>query len=470
MATPQATDTGTLDRATIEKLKASFRGALILPDGPGYDEARKVWNAMIDRRPAIIARCAGVADVLSAVRFAREHDLLVAVRGGGHNVAGTAVCDGGLVIDLSPMKGVRVDPARRTAQAQPGVLWGELDQETQAFGLATPGGIVTHTGIAGLTLGGGIGWLQRKYGLTSDNLLSVDVVTADGEFLRASKEEHPDLFWGVRGGGGNFGIVTSFEFSLHPVGPVVLAGVLAHPAEQAVEVLRYYRDFVAEAPDSLTTIVNLRKAPPAPWLPQHVHGRPVVMVAACYAGPIEEGERVLRPLRTFGQPLVDIIRPIPYSTHQGFFDASVPHGWHYYWKSHYLPALGDDAIETLAAHAWRMRSPRSYTIMFHLGGAIGRLSEDESAFSGRAAQHALNINGVWADPQGPDDTQWVREEFAATAPFSTGGVYMNFLGSEGQERVKAAYGAEKYERLVALKNKYDPTNFFRLNQNIRPTA
>lgn len=470
MATRQATDTGTLDRATVEKLRADFRGALIGPDDPGYDEARKVWNAMIDRRPALIARCAGVADVLSAVRFAREHDLLVAVRGGGHNVAGTAVCDGGMVIDLSAMKGVRVDPERRTAQAQPGVLWGELDRETQAFGLATPGGIVTHTGIAGLTLGGGIGWLQRKYGLTSDNLLSVDVVTADGKFLKASEEEHPDLFWGVRGGGGNFGIVTSFEFRLHPVGPLVLAGVLVHPAEHATEVLRAYRDFVAEAPDSLTTIVNLRKAPPAPWLPQHIHGRPVVMVAVCYAGPIEEGERVLRPLRAFDQPLVDIIRTISYSTHQGFFDASVPHGWHYYWKSHYLPALGDDAIETLAAYAWRMQSPRSYTIMFHLGGAIGRLSEDESAFSGRVALHALNINGVWADSQGPDDTQWVREAFAATAPFSTGGVYMNFLGSEGQERVKAAYGAEKYERLVALKNKYDPTNFFRLNQNITPTA
>jgi FAD/FMN-containing dehydrogenase len=376
-----------------------------------------------------------------------------------------------MVIDLSPMKGMRVDPRRRIAQAQPGMLWGEFDRETQTFGLACPGGIVTHTGIAGLTLGGGFGWLQRKYGLTCDNLLSADVVTADGQFLRVSHEEHADLFWGIRGGGGNFGIVTSFEYQLHPVGPQVLAGALVHPAERAVEVLRFYRDYISEAPDELSVFVALRKAPPAPWLPEHIHGLPVVILAVCYAGPsMEEGERVLRPLRAFGQPWVDFIRPIAYSAHQGFFDAGVPHGLRYYWKSHYMPSLSDAAIETLVAHAWAMKSPNSYSLLFQLGGAISKVKEEESAFSGRAARHAITLDGVWPDPEGADDTAWVRDYFASLRPFSTGGVYVNFLGDEGQDRVKASYGADKYDRLVALKNKYDPTNFFRLNQNIKPTG
>ena len=471
MTTQHSANTRLLDKAIVGELWEAFGGELISPDHTAYDEARKVWNGMIDRRPALIARCTGVADVRSAVRFAREHDLLVAVRGGGHNIAGTAVCDGGMVIDLSPMKGTRVDPRRCTAQAQPGVLWGELDRETQGFGLACPGGIVTHTGIAGLTLGGGIGWLQRKYGLTCDNLLSADVVTADGQFLTVSDEEHADLFWGIRGGGGNFGIVTSFEYKLHPVGPQVLAGVLVHPAERALEVLRFYRDFISEVPDELSVFVAQRKAPPAPWLPEHIHGRPVVILAICYAGPsMEEGERVLRPLRAFGQPWVDLIRPIAYTTHQGFFDATVPHGLRYYWKSHYMPSLSDDAIETLVAHAWGMRSPNSYSLLFQLGGAIRKVKEDDSAFSGRAAQHAITLDGVWSDPEGPDDTAWVRDFFASLQPFSTGGVYVNFLGNEGQDRVKASYGADKYDRLVALKNKYDPTNLFRVNQNIEPTV
>lgn len=472
MTTQHSANTRLLDKATVGALREPFGGELISPDHPGYDEARKVWNGMIDRRPALIARCTGVADVRSAVRFAREHDLLVAVRGGGHNVAGTAVCDGGVVIDLSPMKGMRVDPRRCTAQAQPGLLWGEFDRDTQTFGLACPGGIVTHTGIAGLTLGGGFGWLQRKYGLTCDNLLSADVVTADGQFLTVSDEEHADLFWGIRGGGGNFGIVTSFEYQLHPVGPQVLAGVLVHPAERALEVLRFYRDYISEVPDELSVFVALRKAPPAPWLPEHIHGRPVVILAICYAGPsMEEGERVLRPLRAFGQPWVDLIRPIAYTTHQGFLDASVPHGLRYYWKSHYMPSLSDAAIETLVAHAWGMKSPNSYSLLFQLGGAISKVKEDDSAFSGRAARHAITLDGVWSDPEGPDDdTAWVRDFFASLQPFSTGGVYVNFLGDEGQDRVKASYGADKYDRLVALKNKYDPTNFFRLNQNIEPTV
>ena len=310
------------DDAALADLTPHFRGALIRPGETQYDAARAIWNGAIDRRPRLIARCTGSADVRAAVRFAREHDLLVSVRGGGHNVAGTAVCDGGLVIDLSPMKGLWVDPTGRTARAQPGLLWGEFDRETQAFGLAAPGGIISHTGIAGLTLGGGLGWLMRRHGLAADNVLSADVVTADGDRLRASAEEHPDLFWGLRGGGGNFGVVTSFEYRLHPVGPIVLAGVMLYPVAKVRDVLGFYRDFIETAPDELTTIVVLRMAPPAPFLPASVHGQPVVVIGACYAGSVEEGERVVTPLRHFGEPLVDLIRPTPYVSHQAFFDAT----------------------------------------------------------------------------------------------------------------------------------------------------
>ncbi|HEY7027045.1 MAG TPA: FAD-binding oxidoreductase, partial [Gemmatimonadales bacterium] len=317
-------DAPALDAAALADLARHFRGELIGPGDPRYDTARAIWNGAIDRHPGLIARCTGAADVRAAVRFARERDLLVAVRGGGHNVAGSAVCDAGLVIDLSPMKGLRVDPAKRTAQAQPGLLWGEFDRETQSFGLAATGGIITHTGIAGLTLGGGLGWLMRRCGLAADNVLSADVVTADGNFLRASAEENADLFWGLRGGGGNFGVVTSFEYRLHPVGPTVLAGVMLHPAAKAGEVLRFYRDFIETAPDELTTIVVLRMAPPAAFLPPSVHGQPVVVIGACYAGAVEEGERVLAPLRQFGQPLVDVIRPTPYVSHQALFDPTAP--------------------------------------------------------------------------------------------------------------------------------------------------
>ncbi|HEX2087714.1 MAG TPA: FAD-binding oxidoreductase, partial [Solirubrobacteraceae bacterium] len=316
----------------LDRLREGFSGALLRPHDAGYDEARRIWNGAIDRRPACIARCTGPADVVAAVRFAREHDLLVAVRSGGHGVGGHAICDGGLVIDLSAMKGIRVDPVARTARAEAGVLWGELDRETQLFGLATVGGIVTHTGIAGLTLGGGIGWLMRKYGATVDNLLSVDLVTADGELVTASERENPDLFWAVRGGGGNFGVVTSFEYRLHPVGPVVLAGPIFHPLESAPEVLRAYRDVISRAPDELTTIFNVRLAPPLPFLPPEVHGRPIVMIGACYAGRAQDGVEVVRPLKELGTPIVDLLEPKPYVALQSMFDPSVPHGWHYYWK------------------------------------------------------------------------------------------------------------------------------------------
>ena len=453
-----------------ERLRAGLRGPVILPADPGYDAARAIWNGAIDRRPACIARCTGVADVVAAVRFARERDLLVAVRSGGHGVGGHAVCDGGLVIDLSPMKGIRVDPKARTARAEAGVLWGEFDRETQLHGLATVGGIVTHTGIAGLTLGGGIGWLMRKHGATVDNLVAVDLVTADGDVLTASEDENPDLFWGVRGGGGNFGIVTSFEYRLHPLGPIVLAGPIFHPLENAREVLRFYREFIAAAPDELTTIFNLRLAPPLPFLPEDVHGKPIVMVGACYAGGAEDGIEVVRPLKEFGTPIVDLLEPKPYTALQSMFDPAVPHGWHYYWKSIELPPLTDTAIDTLVEHASALTSPKSYCIVFQLGGALARVGKEETAYSQRDTAHNVNINAVWTedDPEGERHVAWAREFFSALQPEDGRHLYLNFLGDEGPDRVRQACGERQYERLAELKRAYDPTNFFRLNQNIEP--
>ena len=467
-----ATQTTTLATATtdLERLRDSIRGPVLGPDDDGYDAARAIWNGAIDRRPACIARCTGVADVAAAVRIARERDLVVAVRSGGHGVGGHALCDGGLVIDLSPMKGIRVDPAARTARAEAGVLWGELDRETQLHGLATVGGIVTHTGVAGLTLGGGIGWLMRKHGATVDNLLSADLVTAEGELLRASADENPELFWGLRGGGGNFGVVTSFEYRLHPVGPIVLAGPIFHPLEDAREVLAFYRDFIATAPEELTTIFNLRMAPPLPFLPEDVHGKPIVMVGACYAGAPEDGAEVVRPLKAFGTPIVDRLEPKPYTALQSMFDPAVPHGWHYAWKSVELPPLTDGAIDTLVAHASVQTSPKSYCIVFQLGGAVARAGAGETAFSQRDAAHNVNINAVWTedDREGEMHIAWAREFFSALRPHAGERVYVNFLGDEGPERVRQAYGHRQYERLVELKRAYDPANVFRLNQNIEP--
>ena len=466
-----ATETTTLAATTdLERLRDSIHGPVIAPDDEGYDAARAIWNGAIDRRPACIARCTGVADVVAAVRFARERDLVVAVRSGGHGVGGHALCDDGLVIDLSPMKGIRVDPAARIARAEAGVLWGELDRETQLHALATVGGIVTHTGIAGLTLGGGIGWLMRKHGATVDNLLSVDLVTAEGGLVTASADEHPDLFWGIRGGGGNFGVVTSLEYRLHPVGPIVLAGPIFHPLEDAREVLAFYREFIAAAPDELTTIFELSVAPPAPFLPEDVHGKPIVMVGACYAGAPEDGIEVVRPLKEFGNPLVDLLEPKLYTALQSMFDPSVPHGWHRYWKSVELPALTDDVIDTLVEHASAQTSPKSYCIVFQLGGALARAREDETAFSQRDATYNVNINAVWTedDPEGERHVAWARDFFSAMQPHAGGRVYVNFLGDEGAKRVRQAYGDRQYERLVELKRAYDPTNFFRLNQNIEP--
>jgi FAD/FMN-containing dehydrogenase len=446
-----------------------FRGRLISADHADYDIARALWNGAIDRRPRLIARCIGVADVIAAVRFARDHDLEIAIRGGGHNVAGTAVCDDGIVIDLSAMRGVRVDPADRRAWVQGGALWGDVDRETQVHGLATTGGIVSHTGVAGLTLGGGVGWLMRTYGLTVDNLLAVDIVTADGERLRASEDEHPDLFWALRGGGGNFGVVTSFEFRLHSVGPIVLAGPILWDATDAREVLRFYRDFVRDAPDALGTVVRFGTAPPLPDMPEDLHWRPVVMVGTCYAGRIEDGERALRPLRACGTPLLDQVAPTPYVEFQSALDSTVVHGWNYYWKSTHLPELRDDLVDVIVEHAFSRSSPRSYVAMFHLKGAVSRVAQGVTAFGNRQASHAITLDSVWRQGEdfGDRDTAWTRRFFAALGRFRAG-VYVNFLGGdEDPDRVREAYGDSVYERLVEVKTAYDPDNVFHYNQNIR---
>jgi FAD/FMN-containing dehydrogenase len=465
-----ATAVAPMEPWDLTGLQDGFRGELLRPNGGGYEEARRVWNASISRFPGLIARCAGVADVIAAVRFARENELLLAVRGGGHSFPGQSVCDGGLVIDLSPMKGIRVDPEARTVRAQAGVLLGELDRETQAFGLAVPSGIVTHTGLSGLTLGGGIGWLMRKYGLTIDQLLSVDLLTANGELVKASAEENPDLFWGVRGGGGNFGIVTEFEFRLNPVGPTVLAGPIFWPMEDSPEVLRFYREWIAEAPDELMTIVVHRKAPPLPFVPPELHGKLVVAVVCCYAGPLEEGEKLVKPLKAFGSPVLDLCVPKPFLTHQAMFDPSFPHGWWYYMRSCDVAELADEVIDITVEHSLRISSPLTAFPIWQRGGAAGRVGEEETAFGGRDAGHTFNITAVTESAEGfAEEREWVRNFWSALEPYHTG-AYVNFLMEEGEERVREAYGARKYDRLKALKRRWDPDNLFRMNQNIRPTA
>jgi hypothetical protein len=461
-----------LDETTIEKFKASLGGELIQPNDEGYDDARKVWNAMIDKRPALIARCSGTADVITAVNFAREQGLLLSVRGGGHNIAGTALCDDGLTIDLSGMKGLHVDLKTRTVRAQPGCRLGDLDRETQVFGLVVPAGIVTDTGIAGLTLGGGFGWLTRRYGYTCDNLLSADVVTADGSFLTASKKENSDLFWGLRGGGGNFGIVTSFEYQAYPLGPQVTAGIVIHPMEKASEVVGFFREFSADAPEELCCLLTLRLAPAAPFLPKEVHGKPIVGIAVCHSGSPEDGERAIRPLKEFGDPLGDIIAPKPFVVHQTLFDVAMAPGRHYYWKSEYLPEFSEAAGGVLMDHAAKITSPHSSILLFQLGGALARFGETDTPAGNRNAAYVLNVAASWEDSEQTDEqVTWARGCWSAMQQFSTGGVNVNFLtGEEGNQRVRAAYGAANYDRLVGLKNKYDPQNMFRLNQNIPPSV
>jgi hypothetical protein len=457
-----------LDEAAFKDLATGFAGQLVRPSDPSYDEHRKVWNGSVDRRPAVIARCTGVEDVRAATEFARRTGLPVAVRSGGHSFPGLSVCDEGIVIDLAPLKGIRVDPEARTVRVQAGVLLGELDHETQAFGLAVPSGIVTHTGVAGLTLGGGIGWLMRKHGLTIDQLLSVNLVTAEGERLTASETENPDLFWGVRGGGGNFGIVTEFEFRLSEVGPLIVGGPIFWPIEQSPDVLRFYRDWIAGAPDDLMTIVVHRKAPPLAFVPPDLHGQLIVGVVCCYAGPVEEGEKVVRPMKEFGSPVLDLCVPKPYLDHQAMFDPSFPHGQWYYFKSCDVVELTDDVIDITAEHVMKIRSPLTNFPIWQLGGAVARIGEDDTAFNGRGVGHTFNIGASTATADGFDEErEWVRNFWSALEPHHTS-VYVNFLMDEGEDRVRQAYGPQKYERLKALKRKYDPDNLFRLNQNIPP--
>ena len=465
-----AVHTTPLDESAVEDLKERFRGPLLRPSDVGYDPSRTIWNAMIDRRPAVIAQCAGTADVIASVDFAREHDLLVAVKAGGHNVAGNAICDDGLVIDLSMMKSVRVDPEAQTVQVEPGVLLGELDHETQAFGLVTPAGLVSTTGVAGLTLGGGWGWLSRTYGLTIDNLRSVDIVTADGELRHASDDENEDLFWGIRGGGGNFGIVTSFEFDCHEVGPEVLGGPIFHPFEDAADLLRFHREFTANAPDELCCYAAITSAPPAPFLPEEVHGTTVLAFILCYSGPIEEGEQVVQELREFGDPIADLVGPMPYTDLQQIFDEDLKAGARNYWKTQLVEPLPDEAIDIVVDRASSRPTPTSDIVLEHLGGAIDRVGPEETAFRHRGGAFSFNVFPRWTDPEDDEaHISWANEFIDAIAPYATDGVAVNFLSREGDERVKAAYG-DNYDRLVALKNEYDPENLFQMNQNIEPTA
>jgi FAD binding domain/Berberine and berberine like len=459
-----------LDVTALAELGAAFRGELVGPEHPEYGERRKIWNASIDRRPALIARCADAGDVAAAIQLAQRTGLQVAVRSGGHSFPGMSICDDGLVIDTSLMKGIEIADGAQTVKVGAGVLLGELDAATQKVGMAVPAGIVTHTGLAGLTLGGGIGWLQRKYGLTIDQLASVEIVTAGGERLRASEDENADLFWGVRGGGGNFGVVTEFEFRLNPLGPLVYAGAIAWAMEDSPEVLRFYRDWITNVPDELTTIIVHRRAPVSPFIPEELHGRHVLFVGCCWAGGVDDGAKVLAPLRAFKPPLLNLCLAKPFVEHQAMFDPTFPPGRWYYFQSHDVDELTDEVIDTVVEHCLRIESPHSGSPIFQLGGAIAAVPDEATAFSGRGAAHTININGVAetsADFERERD--WVRGLWAALEPYKAG-VYVNFMMDEGEERVRAAYGAEKFARLQALKARYDPDNFFRLNQNIPPAA
>ena len=457
-----------LQRAGVDEFKAHFRGDVLLPADAGYDEARQIWNAMIDRRPALIARCTSTEDVVEAVGFGRRNGMLVSVRGGGHNIAGNAVCDDGLMIDLSSMKGVRVDAGARRATVEPGCTLGDFDAAAQEHGLATPLGINSTTGVAGLTLGGGFGWLSRKHGMTVDNLQAVEMVTADGRKLRASAGENDDLFWGVRGGGGNFGVVTRFEFGLHPVGPDLLTGLIVFPFDEAKSVLTQFARFTEAMPDELNVWMVTRKAPPLPFLPAHVHGTGMVALALCYVGDAREGERLIAPLRRFGKVLGEHVGVQPYVAWQQAFDPLLVKGARNYWKSHNFSGLGDDAIDTIIEYAGRLPSPHCEIFIGTIGAQTGRVAPDAMAYSSRDAKYVMNVHGRWeAAAEDEQCIAWAREFFARAQPFASGGAYINFLTQEESDRVPAAYGPT-YERLVDLKTKYDPANFFRMNQNITP--
>ncbi len=473
--TPETTKNGIapetgIDDSVIATFEEQLGGRLIRPQDADYDKARALWNGMIDNRPALIAQVAGVADVMAAVKFAREHDLRVSVRGGGHNVAGNAVADGGFVIDMRPMRGIHVDPFEQTATAQGGVVWGDLDREAQAFGLATPGGVFAETGIAGLTLGGGLGWLRRKHGLSVDNLVSVDMVTADGEFVRASETENSDLFWGIRGGGGNFGIVTSFKYKLHKVGPEGYFLSVFHPGDIARAGLQFYREWAATAPDEISSFAILATVPATEDFPAAWHGKTSLVFLAYYDGPTDEGERLLQPLREFADPVADFSDVMPYTAVQNFFEEDYPDGMRYYWKSRYMAALPDDAIDLLITLMNENPSPHTTLDLWQLGGAMARIGADETAFGDRSAAFLLGIESNWEEAADDDaNIAWNRKVFELVKPYATDAEYLNFPGfyENSEEQVKNAFG-HNFARLVELKRKYDPTNFFRLNQNIKP--
>lgn len=459
-----------LERAVLEPLRAGVRGGIVTDGDPAYDAVRRIWNAMIDHRPAVIARCLSSRDVQNAVAFARDHRMLLSVRGGGHHIAGNAMADGGLAIDLSPMRTVRVDAARRTARVSGGALLGDVDHETQAFGLATPLGINSTTGFAGLCLGGGFGWLTRKYGMTVDNLLSADVVTADGAVRIASSSSDPDLFWAIRGGGGNFGVVTSFEIALHPVGPLVHSGLVVYPAAQARDVLERWRDFTEAAPDELSVWVVLRKAPPLPFLPREAHGTDVVVLAAVYAGDAADGARATAPLSNLGTPIASVLQPQPYEAFQQAFDPLLAPGARNYWKSSDFDELEDGALDLFVEAARAIPSPECEIFIAQLGGAMARVAPDATAYAGRDAHYIMNVHGRWRSPSDDQTVRtWARRVFTDTAPYATGGGYVNFLTEDERGRVPSAYGLN-YERLSEIKQRLDPDNLFRMNHNIPPAT
>ncbi|MBN3763832.1 FAD-binding oxidoreductase [Burkholderia sp. Ac-20365] len=459
-----------LSSSAIDELKALTRGQVVLPGDPTFDEARSIWNAMIDRRPAIIVRCAGTADVRRAVNFARDNQLLLAVRGGGHNIAGSGVCEGGMLLDLSQMKSARIDPIARRAYVEPGCLLRDFDHEAQAFGLATPLGINSTTGVAGLTLGGGFGWISRRFGMTVDNLISADVVTADGNLIRCSAESHEDLFWAIRGGGGNFGVVTMFEFQLHELGPEVFGGLVVLPMEQARDALVKYRAAVETWPDELTVWAVARFAPPLPFLPADVHGKPIIAFAVCYTGPVANGPAVVEEVRKFGTPYGEHLGPMPFTAWQQAFDPLLTPGARNYWKSHNLATLEDGLIDAFVDAIGKLPSPQCEIFFGAIGGQTMRVAPDAMAYSNRDAKYVMNVHGRWTEAA--DDERcigWSRAFFDASAPFALGSVYVNFMTEEESARVGAAYGPN-YARLVAVKDRYDPQNLFRHNQNIKPSA
>jgi hypothetical protein len=457
----------------VEQLAPQFHGQLLQSGDAGFDEARRVWNGMFDRQPALIARCHDVDDVVAAVNFARAGSLELAVRGGGHSAVGYGTCDGGIVIDLSPMKAIEIDPEARTARAQAGMTWGEFDAATQEHGLAVTGGRFSTTGIAGLTLGSGSGWLDRKCGLTADNLLSVELVTAEGRVLSASANENPELFWGVRGAGGNFGIVTSFHYQLHQVGPIIYGGMLVSLPERGEELLRFMRGYMRDAPEDLGVGVAFVSAPPEPFVPPEMHFKPIVGTIVCWTGNPEEGERIVAPIREAAQPVMDMVQPMPYVALQSMLDAGGPHGVRAYMKAEFVEELSDEAIAKLARHGASRRGPMAQLLLEPMGGAIGRVGEDESALGRRDVAWCYHALAMWMEPDqetAEAHTTWARELSDDLAPHTTTGVYLNFTSDSGEERVRSTYGPEKYARLVALKDEYDPANLFRLNQNIPPSA